>query len=43
LVKDKVPSKELRERLGTDDIILIKQVAMVAKRRHGLGEEMYGL
>jgi len=39
-VKDRVPSKELRERLGIDDIILIttaKQVAMVwacvAKRR----------
>jgi len=24
-VKDRVPSKELRERLGTDDIILILQ------------------
>jgi len=43
-VKDKVPSKELRERLGIDDIILVlannigKQAAMVwacvAKRRH---------
>jgi len=39
-VKDRVPSKELRERLGIDYIILIttaKQVAMVwacvAKRR----------
>jgi len=40
-VKDRVPSKELRERLGISDIILIlqqKQVAMVwacvAKRTH---------
>jgi len=40
-VKDRVPSNELRERLGIDDIILIlqqKQVAMVwasaAKTRH---------
>ena len=24
-VKDKVPSKELRERLGIDDIILVQQ------------------
>jgi len=49
-VKDRVPSMELRERLGIDDIILIlqqKQVVMVwaraAKRRHQLGEEMYGI
>jgi len=39
-VKDRVPSKELRERLGIDGIILIlqQQVVMVwacgAKRRH---------
>ena len=40
-VKDRVPSKELRERLGIDDIILVlqqKKVAMVwacvAKRGH---------
>ena len=39
-VKDRVPSKELRERLGINDIILIlqQQVAMVwacaVKRRH---------
>jgi len=38
-VKDRVPSKELRERLGIDDIILIlNQVVMVwacvVKRRH---------
>jgi len=42
-VKDRVPSKQLRERLGIDDTILIvdttaKQVVMVwacvAKRRH---------
>jgi len=39
-VKDRVPSKELRERLGTDDNLgtTAKQVAMVracvAKRRH---------
>jgi len=41
-VKGRVPSKELRERLGIDDMILVlqlaKQVAMiwacVAKRRH---------
>jgi len=40
-VKDRVPSKQLRERLGIDDIILILQQkkivmvwACVAKRRH---------
>jgi len=43
-VKDRVPSKELRERLGIDDIILILQQnrlqwyamvwAFVVKRRH---------
>jgi len=39
-VKDKVPRKELRQRLGIDDIILTtaKEVVMVwacaAKRRH---------
>jgi len=44
--KDRVPSKELRERLWRDDIILILQQevtmvwACVAKRRHWLGEEM---
>ena len=49
-VRDRVPSKELRERLGIDDIILIlrqKKVVMVwacaAKRRHWLGEQMYGM
>jgi len=35
-MKDKVPSKELRDRLGIDDIF-------DAKRRHWLGEEMYGV
>jgi len=40
-VEDRVPSKELRERLGINDIIIdttAKQIAMVwacvAKRRH---------
>jgi len=38
-VKDRVPNKELRERLGIDDIILIVQRnrlrwARAAKRRH---------
>ena len=46
-VKDRVPSKELRERLGIHDITTVKQVAMVwacaVKRRHCLGEEMYGI
>jgi len=30
-VKDRVPSKELRERLGIDDIILILQQFLAAK------------
>jgi len=39
-VEDRVPSKELRERLGIDDIILVLQqnrlrcMACVAERRH---------
>jgi len=36
-VKDRVPSKELRERLGIDDIILIRAAmvwACVANRGH---------
>jgi len=41
--KDRVPSKELRERLGIDDIILIRQ----QNRLNGMGmlrkEEMYGI
>jgi len=46
-VKDRFPSKELRERLGIDDNLgtTAKQVAMVwacvVKRRQCLGEEMY--
>jgi len=46
-VKDRIPtpSKQLRQRLGIDTTE--KQVAMVwacaAKRRHSLGEEMYGI
>ena len=50
-VKDRVPWKELRERLGIDNNYNIdttaKQVAMVwvcvAKTRHWLVEEMYGI
>jgi len=51
-VKDRVPCKELRERLGIENRwynidTSAKQVAMVwasaAKRRHWLGEEMYGI
>jgi len=45
-VKDRVPSKELRQRLGTDDVISVAQQnrsSCVAKRRQWLGEEMYGV
>jgi len=50
-VKNVVPGKEFRERLGMDDIILIdttaEQVAMVwacaARRGHWLGEEVCGV
>ena len=49
-VKDRVSSKELTERLGIDDIILILQQNslrwyghFVAKRRHWFGEKMYGI
>jgi len=50
-LKDRVPSKELRERLGLYDIISVctaRQVVMVwacvAKRRKQLlGEKMYGV
>ena len=44
-LKDRLPSKELRERLGVDDIALVLQQnrqSCVAKRRRRLGEEMYG-
>jgi len=49
-VKDRVPSKEFRERLGIDDIILILQQnrlawcgGMCCEKRHILCEEMYGI
>ena len=49
-LKDRIPSKELRERLGIDDIALVwtaEQAALVwacaAKRRWWLGEEMHGV
>jgi len=51
-LKDRVPSKELRERLGLDDIISVLQQnrmrwtvvwACGEKRRQWLGEEMYGV
>jgi len=48
-LKDRAPSKELRQRLGLDDNLgtTAKQVVMVwacvAKRRQWLGEEMYGV
>jgi len=53
-VKDRVPSKELRERLEIDDIILIVQqnrlwwYGHVLRKEdciavHFLGEEMYGI
>ena len=48
-LKDRLPSKEPRERLSIDDIALVaaEQAALVwacaAKRRWRLGEEMYGV
>jgi len=49
-VKDRVSSKELRERLGIDDIILILQQNrlrwyghVLRKEDTILGEEMYGI
>ena len=48
-VKDRVPSKELRERLGVDDINWYYSktgcngMGMCCERRHWLGEEMYGI
>ena len=48
-VKDRVPSKELRERLGIDDIILILQpnrlrwYGHVLQKEDWLGEQMYGM
>ena len=48
-VKDRVPSKVLRERLGIDVIILILQqnrlrwYGHVLRKEHWLGEEMYGI
>ena len=45
-VKDRVPSKELRKRLGIDDIILILQQNRLRWYGHVLrkvkGKEMYG-
>jgi len=38
-VKDRVPSKELRERLGTDDMILILQQNRLRWYRHVLRKE----
>jgi len=38
-VKDRVPSKELRERLGIDDIILILQQNRLRRYRHVLRKE----
>ena len=38
-VKDRVPSKELRERLGIDDIILILQQNRLRWYGHGLLKE----
>jgi len=38
-VKDRVPSKELRERLGIDDIILILQQNMLRWYGHVLRKE----
>jgi len=47
-VKDRVSSKELRERLGLDDIISVLQQNRLrwytpVKRTQRLGEEMYGV
>jgi len=43
-VKDRVPSKELTERLGIDDIILILQQNRLQWYGHVLRkEEMYGI
>ena len=46
--KDRVRSKELRERLGIDDIILILKQNMLrcyghVLRKEEMGEEMYGI
>jgi len=47
-VKDRIPTKELRERLGIDDIILILQQIRLrwyghVLKKKTLGEEMYGI
>jgi len=47
-VKDKVPSKELRERLGIDDIILVlanrlQWYGHVLQKGQWVGKEMYGV
>jgi len=48
-IKDRVPSKELKERLGIDDIILIllqnrlRWYGHVLRKEDTLGEEMYGI
>jgi len=39
MVKDRVPSKELRERLGIDDIILILQQNRLRRYGHVLRKE----
>ena len=41
-VKDKVPSKELRERLGIDDIILVLQQNRLRWYGHVLRKEEIG-
>ena len=38
-VKDRVPSKELREKLGIDDIMLILQQNRLRRYGHGLQKE----
>jgi len=46
-VKDRVPSKEVRETLGIDYIILVLQEnrlrQMCCKKKTLTGEEMYGI
>jgi len=45
-VKDRVPSIELRERLGIDDIISVlrqNRLHVLRKKGEWLGEEMYGV
>jgi len=43
-VKDRIPSNELRERLGIDDIIsLLQQSRCSYEKKTVIGEEMYGV